>query len=209
VPEISRRQLAVYAIALCAIAFFGARHLSGPAAPQPVPAAAGAPAASGDGAIAVERDGGGEVTVHVAGAVRRPGVYRLREGSRVQEAVRSAGGATRRADLDGLNLAGKVEDGRQILVPRRGAAPPGAGIASPAAGGPSSGGAAAAATQPVDLNRATLEQLDTLAGVGPATAQKILAYREEHGGFGSVEELRQVPGIGEKRLAALRELVRV
>lgn len=200
-PEISRTQLAVYAVALCAIAWLGARHLSREpvAAPAPAAARAGSP----DGTLAVEREGDGRVTVHVAGEVRRPGVYRLREGSRVQSAVRSAGGATRRADLDGLNLAGKVQDGRQIVVPRRGAVPAGTGVVG------AGGAAAGVPAQPIDLNRATLEQLDTLDGVGPATAQKILDYREQHGGFGSVEELGQISGIGEKRLAAIRERVRV
>ena len=109
---------------------------------------------------------------------------------------------TRRADLSQINRAAKLEDGRQILVPRRARGarrprpPPAARPRPPPA-------------QPVNLNTATLEQLDTLDGVGPATAQKILDYRNEHGGFGSVDELDQIPGIGEKRLAALREQVRV
>jgi competence protein ComEA len=196
VPEISRTQLAIYAVAVCLIVWLGARQL-GRDGPAPAPQAAGAPAG-----IELRSQTGGRVTIHVAGAVRRPGVYRLRAGSRVEAAVRSAGGPTRRADLDGLNLAGKLEDGRQIVVPLR----PPAGAAGTASAAP---GAGTAAEQPIDLNRATLEQLDTLDGVGPATAQKILDYREEHGGFGSVEELGQVPGIGEKRLAALRERVRV
>ena len=156
-----------------------------------------------DGAGGRER-----VIVHVAGAVRRPGVYRIEAGARVDEAVRRAGGATRRADLGGLNLAAKVEDGRQVLVPRRaaaGAGPPGE-AAGTAAGSAAGTGAAAA---PVNLNTATLAQLDTLSGVGPATAQKILDYREEHDGFGTVEELGEVPGIGDVRLATLRELVTV
>jgi competence protein ComEA len=153
--------------------------------------------------IAVEDGGGGErLIVHVAGAVRRPGVYRLAAGARVDDAVERAGGPKRRADLGGLNLAAKLEDGRQVLVPER------AGRA--AASGPASAGTTAVATapgQPLNLNTATLEQLDTLSGIGPLTAQKILDYREEQGGFGSVEELGEVPGIGEKRLASLREEV--
>jgi competence protein ComEA len=195
VPETTRTQLAVYAVALCLVAWLGARHLRHGSGDRAAPAAP---------PIELRQPHGGRVVVHVAGAVRRPGVYRLREGARVAAAVRSAGGATRRADLDALNLAGKVEDGRQIVVPRRvaGAAP----AAAPGAGAPAVPGAPA---PPIDLNTATLEQLDTLDGVGPATAQKILAYRQEHGGFGSVEELGEVAGIGEKRLAALRDRVRV
>ena len=196
--------MAMYAVALCLVAWLGARYLSRPDAPAGAPPAASRSGPPGDG-IAVERQSSGRVTVHVAGEVRRPGVYRLRDGARVQSAVRAAGGATSRGDLDGLNLASKAQDGRQIVVPRRGP------VDAPA---PSSGGAAGAAPggapdQPIDLNTATLEQLDTLDGVGPATAQKILEYREEKGGFGSVEELGQVPGIGEKRMATLRERVRV
>ena len=205
-PETTRTQLAVYAIALCAIAWLGARYLGRDDAPAAAPQAAGLPA-PGDG-IAVGREGGGRVTVHVAGEVRRPGVYRLREGARVQSAVRAAGGATSRAQLDAVNLASKAQDGRQIVVPRR--VPAGAGPPA-AVGGPAAGAAPAhgMTEQPIDLNTATLEQLDTLDGVGPATAQKIIEFREEKGGFGSVEELGQVPGIGEKRMAAIRERVRV
>ena len=147
------------------------------------------------------RVGGGgrrpsRVTVHVAGAVRRPGVYRLSARARVVDAVRRAGGARRRADLAALNLAAKLEDGRQVVVPR------------PRRDGRAAGDAPAEGV-PLDLNTATAEQLDELDGIGPGMAGSILEYREEHGGFGSIEELGQVPGIGEKRLAALREQVRV
>ena len=141
------------------------------------------------------------MTVHVAGAVRRPGVYRLAPRSRVVDAVRRAGGARHRADLSALNLAAKLEDGRQVVVPLRARAG--------RAGGRRGGAATAPAPLPMDINTATPEQLDELDGIGPGMAGAILEYREEHGGFGSVEELGQVPGIGEKRLAALREKVRV
>lgn len=204
--DTTRTQLAVYALALCAIAWLGARYLGREDAPAPVRAVA-SETAPRDG-VALGREGGGRVTVHVAGEVRRPGVYRLREGARVQAAVRSAGGATSRADLDAVNLASKAQDGRQIVVPRR--APAGTAAAAGGTGvAPAAGTAPGAPPQPIDLNTATLEQLDTLDGVGPATAQKIIAFREEKGGFGSVEELGQVPGIGEKRMAALRDRVRV
>ena len=143
-------------------------------------------------------EGGGaaaRVTVHVAGAVRRPGVYRLPARARVVDAVRRAGGARRRADLAALNLAAKLEDGRQVVVPAARAAAAAAGTAAEGV--------------PLDLNTATAEQLDELDGIGPGMAGTILKYREQHGGFGSIEELGQVPGIGEKRLASLREQVRV
>jgi competence protein ComEA len=187
--------LALWALGLVVVVVLGVRYLGrGDDAPR-----AAAPA------IQVgEAPGGGSsrVTVHVAGAVRRPGVYRLAPRSRVVDAVRRAGGARRRADLSALNLAAKLEDGRQVVVPLRASA----GAPAATTAGAAAGGAAGA---PVDLNTATTEQLDELDGIGPGMAGAILEYRQEHGGFGSVEELGQVPGIGEKRLAALREKVRV
>jgi competence protein ComEA len=136
--------------------------------------------------------------VHVVGAIRRPGLYRLREGSRIADAVEKAGGATRKADLTLVNLAAPVSDGTQVVVPRRAAA---AGAGSGGAGGPTE------PAGPVHLNTATLEELDTLPGVGPVTAQKILDWRQTNGAFGSVDELDAIPGIGPKRLEQLRELV--
>jgi competence protein ComEA len=136
------------------------------------------------------------VYVDVVGAVRRPGLYRVRTGARVADAVERAGGPTRKADLELINLAALVADGEQVAVPRRGAAVASAGASS-----------GAAPTGPVHLNSATLEQLDALPGVGPVTAQKIVDYRTQHGGFGSVDELDAVAGIGPARLADLRPLV--
>jgi competence protein ComEA len=141
--------------------------------------------------------GGRSAVVHVAGAVRRPGVYQLGPGARVQDAVRRAGGPRRGADLDAVNLAARVADGQQIVVPRTAAA-----TAPVAAGGDP--GAGTAPSAPVSLGSATLDQLQTLDGVGPATAQKIVAYRTEHGGFRSVDDLANVPGIGPKKLAAIK-----
>ena len=142
------------------------------------------------------------LVVHVVGAVRRPGLYRLRDGSRVADAVARAGGATRRANLAGLNLAAPLVDGTQVLVPARLAAvAPGTPSAPPdvtGLGGP---------VQKVSLSTATAEQLDALPGVGPVTAQKILDYRTEHGSFRSVDDLDAVPGIGPTRIEQLRDLV--
>ena len=131
----------------------------------------------------------------------------MRAGSRVDDAVARAGGARRRADLSALNLAAELEDGRQVLVPLR--APAAVAAAGPTAGSGSTASAVATPAVPLNLNTATPEQLDELDGIGPATAQHIIEYREAHDGFGSVEELDQVPGIGETRLASLREKVRV
>ncbi len=224
--EIGRGQVAVYAIVVALVAFLGARALRAPVAEGPA-AGAGTPSEvrsagdlggaragtpdGGPGAVTVARAGGGRVVVHVAGAVRRPGVYRLREGDRVADAVRRAGGPRSGADLDAVNLAGKVTDAQQVLVPPRATAAGGmtAGVASGgAAGAPGPDGAASPGV-PINLNTATIEQLDTLDGVGPATAQKIIDERTRRGGFRSVDDLAQIPGIGPKRLATLREQVRV
>jgi competence protein ComEA len=191
-PEIPPRQLAAWAVAALAVTLLAVWLLSR-GGPTAAPAAIKISDAGGGGDAA-------RVVVHVAGEVHAAGVYRLRAGTRVSDAVERAGGATRRADLSQVNLAAKVEDGRQILVPRRVAA----AAAASAGATPTS-----APGQPVNLNTATLEQLDALSGVGPVTAQKIIDYREEHGGFGSVDELGEVAGIGEVRLASLREQVRV
>ena len=209
-PAITRPQLAVYAAATVAILLLGARYLTssaggGGVAGGSTGARATAPKAS---SVRVEASGNGTAVVQVAGEVRRPGVYRMRADRRVDDAVRQAGGPTGRADLAGVNLAVKVSDGQQVIVPAAGAAggPAAAGGATPAN---SSAGAAAAPGQKLNLNTAAVEQLDQLDGVGPATAQKIVAYRQAHGGFRSVSELDQVPGIGEKKLAALKERLRV
>ena len=195
-PENRFFQLALYAVALAAIAFLGARWIgAGDRAGGSPPRAP---------AMSIEESSGGRATVHVAGAVRAPGVYRLRSGARVDDAVRRAGGPTSRADLTQVNLAAEVEDGRQVLVPELADETAG----SPVAGGSASGGPASHRV-PLNLNTATLEQLDTLDGIGPMMAQKIVDYRQANNGFGSVDELGEVPGIGEKRLAVLRELVRV
>jgi competence protein ComEA len=203
VPEIPRQHVIAYAIAGVLILLLGARELGHANASTPAHAAhgggGGATAAVSAPATVAIGSAGGSALVDVAGAVRRPGVYRLREGDRVQDAVRRAGGATRRAELDAINLAAKVLDGQQIVVPQRGSA---AGVAAGQAAG--STGDATPAGPPISLNSATAEQLDTLDGVGPATAQKILQWRQAHGGFRSVDDLGQVPGIGPKKLAALR-----
>ena len=208
-PDLSRSQVTLVVAAVLAILLLGARYLhhSGDAPATPRRAAAAT--------VRVDRTTGYGAIVHVAGAVRRPGVYRFAAGARVEDAVRRAGGPRRDADLSALNLAAKVTDGVQIVVPRESAAgsgtavaggPVGIGAAAQPAGGPPG---AAALGQPVNLNTATLEQLETLDGVGPAIAQKILAYRQQHGGFRSVDELNQVSGIGPKKMAALRGQVRV
>lgn len=145
------------------------------------------------------------LTVHVVGAVARPGVYTLPTGARVGEAVAAAGGPLGNAEQAGVNLARPLADGEQIVVPVQGQAPaPASAGAAASAGGPASPGGA-----PVDLNSGSAEDLDTLPGVGPATAAKIIADRTENGPFRSVEDLMRVPGIGAKRFETLKDLVTV
>lgn len=138
------------------------------------------------------------LVVHVVGEVQRPGLYRLRDGARIADAVRRAGGARHGADLAALNLAAPLVDGVQVLVPSRAAAEPDA---------LSSSGAGAAGVAAVSLSSATVEELDELPGVGPITAQKIVDYRAEHGPFAGVDDLDAVPGIGPTRIEQLRDLV--
>ncbi|HEX2894375.1 MAG TPA: helix-hairpin-helix domain-containing protein [Marmoricola sp.] len=137
---------------------------------------------------------GGSVVVDVAGKVRRPGVATLPAGSRVVDAIRQAGGARPGVDLSSLNLARVLVDGEQILVGEA----PAPGVAASASSQP---GTASADGALVDINTATLEQLDGLPGVGPVTAQKILDWRSAHGAFTAIDELLEVDGIGEKTLA--------
>lgn len=152
--------------------------------------------------------------VHVAGAVRRPGLVELARGARVAEALERAGGPTRRAELAGVNLAAEVEDGQQVIVPIRG--PPGAaGLAGSQGAGavappgtPNSGAAPGTpGAAEISLGTATLDQLDELDGIGPTLAERIIEYRTQNGGFGSLQELLEVEGIGEKRFESLSEAV--
>ncbi len=182
---ISPQRLAVYAAVAIAVLVIGWRSQSGsPPTAYPEPAAATATATDSSAAPAV-------VVVDVVGAVRRPGVYRLPGAARVLDAVHKAR-PTGRADLAGLNLAARLADGEQVVVPTRGGG--GAAAVAPVPG---------SADAPVHLNSATLEQLETLDGIGPALAQRIVDYRTMHGGFHSLDELDNVSGFGPARMAAL------
>jgi competence protein ComEA len=193
--EVPRQQLLLCALAIVAVALIGARYLKEQGGAASSSARAAAP-------VRVERSGGSLAVVHVTGAVRRPGVYRLPSWARLDLAVKRAGGPAKGADLEGVNLAAKIADGQQVVVPRAGTA--GAAVAAGSAG--AAGGVAAG---PISLNTATIEQLDQLEGVGPATAQKILDWRKEHGGFRSVDDLKQITGIGPKKFAGLKDKVRM
>jgi competence protein ComEA len=182
-----RRLLAVLAACALATALLLRQHKNpAPAAPLRV-----APIARAASAEAAPKS----VVVDVAGAVARPGLYHLRSGARVADAIARAGGLTRRAERTAVNLAAPISDGQQVLVAAKGS-----GGGGPAAPGSPAGG-------PVSLSSATAEQLDALPGIGPVTAQKIIGYRQQHGPFPSVEALDAIPGIGPARIADLKGLV--
>ena len=191
-PVLSRRQLFGMAIAVAVLIVLAMRHFGGggstPALSYaPLPARTAKPAGAAAKLLVVD----------VAGDVRRPGLHTVPAGSRVEDAIVAAGGATRKAQLDAVNLAGPVADGEQIVVPGSGAGGV-AAASSPAGSSPSA---------PLDLNSATLAQLEALPGIGPGTAQKILDYRQQHGAFHAVAELEGVPGIGPAHMAELKGLV--
>lgn len=146
---------------------------------------------------------GAEIVVDVSGKVREPGIQRLPAGSRVADALKAAGGVRPGTNTDMLNRARFLVDGEQVVVGGSAAPAPVPGL-----GGPVTGGSAGTTAAPVSLNTATVDQLDTLPGVGPVLAQHIVDYRTQHGGFRSVNELREVNGIGDRRFADLRNLVR-
>jgi competence protein ComEA len=193
--SLTRQQALVLGAALLFLLALGGKRLAAAGASEGPRSAA--PLLASTQGVASAR-AGPRLVVHVVGAVRRAGLYRLRDGSRVADAIARAGGATRRADLGLLNLAAPLADGQQVLVPRRGVA---AASADSAAGGTSPPGAK------VSLATATVEQLDSLPGIGPVTAQQIVEWRTANGPFRSVDDLDEVPGIGPTRIEQLREAV--
>jgi competence protein ComEA len=197
VPDLSRSQLLVYGAIAVALLLVGARWLrstDGAGAATDTGIAEAAVGGAG-GSLAVDDGAGDSVVVHVAGEVRDPGVYRLPEGSRVTDAVERAGGVAQSAAGDGINLAAELADGQQVVMPAR-IGRPGAAVPSTAPG---------VSAGPVSLGTATIEQLDTIEGIGPVTAADILEFRDEHGGVGSIEELDQISGIGPATMEALRD----
>lgn len=222
----SPAQVVAAVVAAVVVAGVGWWLLRPPAAPiesaLPLASAdvAGAPASTSAGATTVGDPTSTTVAleaplvVQAAGAVVDGGVYRLPAGSRVDDLVRAAGGLAPDADRDRVNLAAPLADGERVWVPRAGQEEVPEVVAGSGGGGggaAGSGGAASGSAEPVvvDLNSATAEELDTLPGVGPATAAAILAYRDEHGRFASVDELLEVRGIGEAKLEQLRAAVTV
>ena len=197
--NLSRSQVLVYGALAAALLLVGARAIRSEGGSGASKAAAGTFANAGgetsgaaSGASFGLTGGGPDVVVDVTGAVRRPGVYRLPTGARVTDAVQRAGGASPKAALEAINLAARLSDGQQVLVPELG---PG-GAATAVAGGGEEG--------PISLGSATVEQLETIDGIGPVTAGDIVGFRDEHGGLSSIDQLDQVPGIGPATMEALR-----
>lgn len=192
-PELSRSQIAVYGAIAIALLLLGARAIRAEGDSGGRGASFAASGGSGSAAeFSVDSGAGGDVVVDVAGAVERPGVYRLPAGARVTDAVERAGGASAGALLEAINLAARLADGQQVVVPRKG--PGGGALAT--AGSEEEG--------PISLGTATVEQLDTIDGIGPVTAQKIVEYRDRQGGLSSVDQLDRVSGIGPATMEALR-----
>jgi len=209
--DISRRQAYVYVALAMVVAGLGARYLlashagAAPSGQSVLALASQAPAAS-DPSSSAPTATPSEIVVYVCGAVRRPGVYHLTTDARVADLLEAAGGAAAKAELQAVNLAARLTDGEQVVVPEQGA--PTVAATTGGAGAGSATGTNPAST-PVDLNTATLEQLDALPGIGPATAQKIIDYRTANGGFKSVDDLKNVSGIGDAKFADLQPLVTV
>jgi competence protein ComEA len=231
-----RRHLIAYLAAAAVLVVIAARFVGRDSGSHPVPSISmAAPASASPGGqrprAAPPPPRQRLIWVDVAGAVRRPGLYSLPAGARVAAALERAGGARARANRAAVNLAAKLADGQQVFVPMQGrgggatpaagggtagaaagsavAAPgvdaSGAGVTAAGAGGPAAGGAAIDAR--ISLSNATQAQLEQLDGIGPALAQRIIQYRQQHGGFRSIDELKDVSGIGDKRFDALKDSI--
>ena len=200
--SLSRSQLVVYGAVAVVLLLVGARWIrsgdaSGTPAGEVTYGDTGAASGDGTGGLSVDAQGGTDVVVDVAGAVANAGVYRLPAGSRVNDAVQRAGGATARAAVESINLAARLTDGQQVVVPEK-VKGSSATVAS------STGTATTEPAGPISLGTATVEELDTIEGIGPVTAQKIVEFRDQHGGVSSVDQLDQIDGIGPATMETLR-----
>ena len=195
-PEISRSQVAVYGAVAIAVLLIGVRAIRAEGGEKGSGSGSswGSGSGSGGSSFDLSSQGSGDLVVDVAGAVARPGVYRLPSGARVVDAIRRAGGPLRSALLSAVNRAARLTDGQQVVIPERG--PGGATAAT---------GSTASEDGPISLGTATAEQLDTIDGIGPVTAGDIIEFRDQHGGLASVEQLNQVSGIGPATMEALRD----
>lgn len=222
-----RRHLIAYLAAAAVLVVIAARFVGRDSGSAPVPQVSMAAPASANPARARPR-AKSVIWVDVAGAVRRPGLYSLPDGARVAAALERAGGVGRKADRAAVNLAAKLTDGQQVFVPVRGRGGASAGAAGASASGASgtvggaagaggstagpsgaagAAGGAAGAGAPISLSTATQADLEQLDGIGPALAQRIIEYREQNGGFKSIDQLQEVSGIGEKRFEALKDSI--
>jgi competence protein ComEA len=191
-PELSRSQIVVYGAIAVALLLVGARAIRAEGSSSAGSGYSSSSSSSSSGEFTVSSDGGGpDVVVDVSGAVRRPGVYRLPAGARVIDALKRAGGVSRNGVVEAINRAARLADGQQVVVPEAG---PG-GTATAAAAGEEG---------PISLGSATVDQLDTIDGIGPVTAEKIVEYRDQHGGLASVDQLDEVSGIGPATMESLR-----
>ncbi|HET6999448.1 MAG TPA: ComEA family DNA-binding protein [Solirubrobacterales bacterium] len=189
-PELSRSQVVVYGAIAVALLLVGVRAIQAEAGGERAFVADPAGGSQADGGFSISGEAA-DLVVDVTGAVARPGVYRLPAGSRVADAIERAGGASARAELEGINRAARLADGQQVVVPEHGPA----GVAIVGVG---------AEEGPISLGTATVEQLDTIDGIGPVTAEDIIEFRDQHGGLASIDQLDQVSGIGPATMESLR-----
>jgi competence protein ComEA len=207
--QIDRGRLVGYAAALLLVVAIVLRlHSHG--SPPPAAVSLSAPARAAPASASAAPATSARLYVDVAGAVRRPGLYQLPAGARVAVAVERAGGLARRAERTGVNLAAPLHDGEQVIVPARGSAAvaAAAGASGGAGGSAAGGGGGSGPAAPISLSQASEAQLEQIDGIGPKLAGRIIEYRNAHGGFRSVGELRQVSGIGDKRFATLSRALR-
>jgi competence protein ComEA len=196
-PELSRAQVVVYGAIAVALLLVGARAIRSEGGAEESFAVGSGGGSSADGGSSSGGDftlsgQASDLVVDVTGAVQHPGVYRLPAGSRVEDAIERAGGPGAEAELEAVNRAARLADGQQVVVPERGPA----GTAAVTAGAEEEG--------PISLGTATVEQLDTIDGIGPVTAADIVEFRDQHGGLASVDQLDQVSGIGPATMESLR-----